>query len=467
MLFPFVSRCLARIVLSSGGWLLAAALPWGAGVALAQQGEESATYGEVVDVYVVNVEVRVTDRRGGPVTGLGKDVFTLREDRKPVEISNFLEVPPRPAAGTPQAQEPGEGAADLTPANMIFLLDDFVVEPSNRRLMLEELRQLLEGGIEGTTQIALAVYDGELRVVQQPTADQGSLLAALEGLEEIPAAGVTRLRQHQSYQRDVLTRVGETQNEVRAGVLEVPEAVQRLNTLLREVQLESDRIRSQNRRTYLALGSLIDGLATLPGRKALVYLSEGLAMRPGEAEYQVIQDALRDITSGPGGAGAGADIDSRSAALGALSDQAAPPPSRRRRQSAPPDELFAVTALAANARVSFYPWKARGGVGGVAAEVGGEAALGTTANVQSTREKGLVESLGILAEDTGGDFVVGGSLKGLVEEAVADFGGYYSLGFSPQHGADGRLHELKVKVKGRGFKVWYPKSYVARTPGSP
>lgn len=463
MLYPFGSRCCVLAAFVSSCWLLGLGPLAGPAMVLAQADDEPVVHGEVVDVFVVNVEVRVTDRQGRPVTGLEQSAFTLREDRKPVEISNFWEVPPRLPTSASNAETHDE-AEDPIPANMIFLIDDFVVEPSNRRLVLGELRQLLKDGVKGTTQVALAVYDGDMKVVQQPTADSAQLQAAVDRLQEIPAIGVTRLRQRQIFQRDVLTRVGEAKNEVRAGVLLVPDAVARLNGLLREVQLESDRIRSQNGRTYLAMGALIDGLATLPGRKALVYLSEGLALRPGEAEYQVIQDALREVTSGPGGGDVAADIDSRSAALGALSDQAAPPPNRRRRKSAPPDELFAVTALAANARVSFYPWKARGQVGGVAAEIGGEAALGTTVNVQSTREASLVESLSALAQDTGGDFVVGGALAGLVEEAVADFGGYYSLGFSPQHGGDDQLHELKVKVKGRGLKVWYPKSYVARVP---
>ncbi|MCG8456827.1 MAG: hypothetical protein MI919_11150, partial [Holophagales bacterium] len=186
----------------------------------------------------------------------------------------------------------------------------------------------------------------------------------------------------------------------------------------------------------------------------------------------VIQDALFELGSGGSAAGSSTGgIDARSAALGALSNQVPRRRPMRRaergKQAPPPDELTAVTALAANAGVSFYTWKGQGNVGGVAAEVGGDAALGLTPDVVSDRESSLAASLAYLADDTGGKGVVGGTVDTLMQEAVAGFGGFYSLGFSPEHGGDDRLHELKVKVKGRGLRVWYPKMYIARPPADP
>jgi len=59
----------------------------------------SGIFAESVDVQVVNVEVYVTDRDGKPVEGLQREDFALREDGKPVTLSNFYAVGGSGAAG--------------------------------------------------------------------------------------------------------------------------------------------------------------------------------------------------------------------------------------------------------------------------------------------------------------------------------------------------------------------------------
>jgi len=50
------------------------------------------SFGEVMEVNVVNIEVYVTDRDGKRVTGLRKEDFEVLEDGKPVGITNFSAV---------------------------------------------------------------------------------------------------------------------------------------------------------------------------------------------------------------------------------------------------------------------------------------------------------------------------------------------------------------------------------------
>src|SRR3954451_2824092 len=83
--------------------LLVAAWP-----ALAAAPPATPSFGESVEVNVVNVDVYAVDKAGRRVTGLGKDDFELLEDGKKVAISNFAVVeagPPRPAA-MPSAPAP-------------------------------------------------------------------------------------------------------------------------------------------------------------------------------------------------------------------------------------------------------------------------------------------------------------------------------------------------------------------------
>lgn len=420
--------------------------------------------GEVIDVHVVNLPVRVTGRDGQPVTGLTAEDFTLREDGKKVDITNFFEVPARPRSDTAPSDAPVEVASE--PSTVVFLIDDFAVDLQNRRLAMGQLRGLIEGGLGDTTDIVLAHYDGTLRIIQQPTRDPGQLLSALDSIAEVNPQGLMRQRERQAYFIRVVERAAEIRDRVRSRVHPADDGLRQLQTLSREVQMEAGRRGGENRNSHLALSSLVEGLAPLPGRKALVYLSEGLSMRPGQAAIDVIQGAIDDIQAVGGGSTSG-NIDARSDALGAMMDSANHRPSRRKKRSSRPDELSAVTALATSAQVSIYPWKALGNAGGLGAQVGGTAALAASPSALSTLESNLKEALGHMATATGGSLGVGVELSNLVDRALEDFGGYYSLGFSPKHGGDDRYHRLKLKVKRSGVDVWYPRTYVAKLPDGP
>src|SRR5215218_9207194 len=95
------------------GLLLASTLP------LAAEGPDKnppvqESFGEAIEVSVVNLDVFVTDRKGQPVTGLRKEDFEIREDGKPVEISNFFAESRGTAAPAPapvDAAAPAAGKA--------------------------------------------------------------------------------------------------------------------------------------------------------------------------------------------------------------------------------------------------------------------------------------------------------------------------------------------------------------------
>ncbi|MEO1367837.1 MAG: hypothetical protein AAFX50_11735, partial [Acidobacteriota bacterium] len=84
---------------------LALCAAWQPVPAAGQSGDES--FGEVISVHVVNVDVRVTDRQGQPVHGLDVGDFTLREDGNRQDITNFREVLPSGAL----ADEADDGGA--------------------------------------------------------------------------------------------------------------------------------------------------------------------------------------------------------------------------------------------------------------------------------------------------------------------------------------------------------------------
>ncbi|MEM8996502.1 MAG: VWA domain-containing protein [Acidobacteriota bacterium] len=442
---------------------------WGPSPAPGQSGDEP--FGEVISVHVVNVDVRVTDRQGEPVHGLDVEDFTLREDGKRQDITNFREVLPATAAdGAGEAGGAGASDAEL-PGLLIFLLDDVSLPAQARARAIRQVDALLDGGIDAETAVAVATVGDELRIYAQPSTDRAATRKALETITPAPPLGLTRQQERASYLREILRDVGETVQEVRAGVVDTEQGVRYLTALMRQVEGEAQRRRGETLGTYQGVATLLDALGTIDGRKGLVFLSGGLEIRPAQAEIDVIQEALSELstrsreddlnsnfTNNPD------SLDSRSAALGALTDQAPRRPYRKRQEEPLPDELGTITALAAHARVSVYPWRIHGNLGVADATLGGEAGLGASPAVRNTAEAGLNEALRVLADETGGSAAIGSSLDDLVRRAEDDLGGYYSLGFSPTHGGDNQLHKLKVKVRGRGLQVWFPKTYYARAP---
>ena len=61
-------------------------------VAQSEEAQRADTFGETIEVNVINVLATVTDRNGVPVHGLTKDDFEVLEDGVPMEITNFYAV---------------------------------------------------------------------------------------------------------------------------------------------------------------------------------------------------------------------------------------------------------------------------------------------------------------------------------------------------------------------------------------
>jgi VWFA-related protein len=74
-----------------------------------------------------------------------------------------------------------------------------------------------------------------------------------------------------------------------------------------------------------------------------------------------------------------------------------------------------------------------------------------------------------LADETGGQaFVNTNDITGAIRKAVEDSADTYTLGFYINRDAlDGKFHEVKVKVRGQGFTVHYPKGYFAYPDTAP
>lgn len=386
--------------------------------ALAQAAEGEGIFFETVDVNLVNLEVYVTDRQGNPVLGLTEDDFEVFENKKPVKITNFFPVregrpvvAPEPEAIEAQPLPVTDTLPDAVPEfevpedqrlYLVVYIDNFNIRPFNRNRVFIQLRQFLAEQLSDEDRVMLVSYDRSLHYRHPFTSDPEIIARSLFDLEGLSGHALS----FDSDRRDILRAIAEaeTLGEVEWRVRTFAES--RYNDLSFTID---------------AMESLVEDLGGLPGRKAMLYVSDGLPTIVGEDLFHALQRRF-DATS----------------ALSTAHDFNA-------------NRLFGRLAAKANTnRVTFYTIDAAGlrVPGGSSVEVATAEEAGLAQFVDSIYISNLQSSLLRLAEDTGGQAVINSNnvSKGL-NRIARDFKTYYSIGYVPAHSGDGRYYKIEVKLK--------------------
>jgi len=417
-----VALCVLSALVSIG-----AAPPPKQGAAGAQPDPGSPeVFGETVNVTVVNVDAFVTDKSGARVKGLTREDFELFEDGKPVQITNFYAVeagkairqldpdaasPAAGSVGVPLPLPQTEEIPDEQRLYLIVYIDNFNLRPFNRNRVLRELRQFLNQKLKAGDRTMLVTYDRELHVRRTFTSDPSVVASALFELETLSAMGTHT----DSDRKDILKAI---------------EDAEHVNEVYGRVRSYAESLFNDLEFTISALKNFVDQLAGLPGRKAILYVSDGLPMRAAEDVFYALSIKFPQQTS----------------LLEAQSFDA----SRR----------FLELASQANAnRVSFYTVEATGLRMSSAADASQQTA-GLGPQVDQIHFSNLQSTLQTLAEKTGGMAVINANQAlPRLERMAQDFETYYSLGYSPSHGGDGRYHRVNVKLKRKGLTLRHRDGY--------
>jgi VWFA-related protein len=406
--------------------------PPGTAPAEAPEAAPESEFFDTIDVSVVNVEVFVTDRDGKRVKGLTKDDFELFENGKPVEITNFYAVEEgRPAlvaeVGGAQVEipealpEPAAPTRGVLPAeipeeqrlHLVVYIDNWNIKPFNRNRVFVSLREFLRNRLSPGDRVMLMTYDREAHVRRQFTTDPATIAAALFEIEGMSAAGA-RL---ENERREILR------------VLRAQE--QRQSTMLPQVQQYAQELHNELSFTLDSLRDLVESLAGLPGRKAVLYVSDGIEMVPGEDIFYALQELHPDD--------AGSMLESRTWDL-----------TRRYKE---------LVAAANSNRVSFYTIDA-GGLRTPSAASAETRDPGASGRVDSIYWQNLQSSIRLMADSTGGlaIFNTNDPRRGL-ELVAEDFQSYYSLGYSPANSGTGRYNEIQVRMKRKGLQARHREGY--------
>ena len=173
-----------------------------------------------------------------------------------------------------------------------------------------------------------------------------------------------------------------------------------------------------------ALQEMIDTLAGLPGRKAVLHVSDGLSMRAGEDIYYAMSDKFPTES--------GVLLDSQRYDL-----------SRR---------FNTITSLANANRVTFYTLEAAG-LRTYSYMDASNATIGGGAKTDQIHFSNIQAPLHFMADETGGMSMTNSNdYTPMLERMGDDFDDYYSLGFSPAASESGRYKRIQVRVKGQKQK---------------
>jgi VWFA-related protein len=376
-------------------------------------------FGESLRVDVVNVEVFVTDKDGVPLTGLGRDDFELFVDGRPIAITNFYAVdeghlPTDPSVAAPEARV--GPLQDSVPVDqqlhLVVYVDNRHLQPATRNRALNHLRTFIRRNVGEGDRVMLVTHDQSVHVRQAFTENTEEIVEALFEVERMTGFETQFLAERQ----EVLDLIyqGATRSQVWSRVRALTES--RKNVM---------------RGTLRDLEEYIGVLAGLPGRKAILYVSDGLPMRPVEDIYQALYDELEDVTL---------------LMEGLRGDMS--------------QDFDEITRLANANRITFYTLEAAGlrSYSYTSAE---SASIAGGPKIDNMHFWNLRSPLIMLAAQTGGQAIVGTNNQAPALARIGrDFRSYYSLGFTPPP-VDPVFHKIGVRLreKIKGVEIRHREGY--------
>ena len=352
-----------------------------------------------ITVTMVQVDAVVTDSKGNHAAGLRAEDFEVLQDGEPRKLTYFSYMPGAPPAMMPvvdaKLKMPVEAPAPVTPGQIrrtvALVVDDLALDFADLVRVRTALREYIEKQMQPGDLAAIVRTGGGVAILEQFTTDRRVLLEAVD-----------LLKWHFNGRSGLIAITPEKLDGVAPARERGTPQVLDYGVSLRALG---------------ALGTLeqvIRGMKGLPGRKSIVFLSDGMRVD------STITADLDRVT----------DLANRSA----VSIYAVDPAglrSRARVQNEDPRVVGADTA-----------------------------SLDRFPTIAGADEEMLQEGLDALSARTGGLFYRNrNDIPACIQEAADDQLGYYLLGFSPREGtfdkddAKARFHKVVVRVKKPGMKV--------------
>lgn len=392
----------------------------------------------------VRVDVVVRDKKDAILRGLTAADLEVYEDGVPQAVDSFEFID----LGT---SAPAPAVPATAPPTFVAVAFDRL-SPAARSFAEQALRGYLERALPAASWMGVFSIDHGLSTLQPFTSDREALRRSLERAASAAASSFSGVRERDTVRNAYAgLATGFGQAHVAAAELAgAPECRATEDDVIRRFELLEGRLiesfdslerDQQGFATAHALLALIGALQPLPGRKAILLVSEGLVI-PADVEasfHSVVGAANRASVSIYGVDAAGlraasaADetrrtIDSLQTRLQLQNDATSNPLTRGSSTSAPPTS--GLSLLERN---------------------------------EDTLRLAPGSGLGRLADQTGGFLVQDtNDLSAGLAEMREDLGAYYQLSYSPKNqDYDGRFRAITVKLKRPHGRLQARKGYIA------
>lgn len=398
------------------------------------------TFAETVDVQVINVEVFVTDPSGQPVAGLSRDDFELRLDGEIVPVSNFYaEAGGRPQVGvsSPAApadssfvteDEAAEGAARR--AHVIVLIDHSRLGASNRKRAFKALRDAI-GRLGAEDLVAVVGVERSLVFYSDFLFDR----RAVDRILDDAAGKSVRSDIGEFERRQIFGELARGQS----GGIQAQASQADQGMLISRIRAYAAEEYARSVNSLRQIEQVVATLAGLPGRKAILYLGEGIPNRPGEGLF--VEWINRFGSGNPG------------AELGLRRFDFNTDYERSVGRFDVNDSMRQLAETANRAGVTLYAVDAEGNHGGDVRSALTE--QGATSETISVVDENFRVPLEYASAATGGKLLRSSGLLGeQLVELLGDLDTFYSLGFTPPASwSPGTAHDLEVRVGVPGLVV--------------
>ena len=426
-------------------FLLLIATTCGGAVLLAQDQQDSKSdtlrpigglaFVDELEVTVVNIIAYVTDKQGNTVTDLTADDFRIFQDGEERPISNFQlyskelirsyyeahEGPPVPPV---EEQPEVDDLTEIQPVWMMIFVDNDNLRPLDRNRVFSQLRTFVRDNANPPVQMMVANNNRSLKVVQEFTENPDEVLAALDGLRM-----TTGGRQSRDSSRADIYEEMERYNEAQSN--------SRDQSLMRTRSLAvgfAEEEQNNLQFTLSAIREAVNMLAGLPGKKLILYVSNGLPMVPGIDLFYAMANAFNEpgmITEG-----------------------------MRYSQN----RQFSSLVENANAQgVTFYTVSA-GGLQNMSMGSAQYHAPRDTISA-SMEHDNYLDSLRFMADETGGVAIFNtNDIRTRLDRVEQDFYSYYSLGYNLQATGGDKVHRIKVTIPEHPeYEIRYRRRFVEKS----
>ena len=439
-------------------WILAAVLTLAAAPVRTEDEPQSEikpvgglTFVDEFELTIANLVVYVTDKQGHAVTDLTADDFEVSQDGDKKQITNFKlytdeiirtelqQATSTAPLATPTPAPDPTTAAGPQPVYLVLYIDNENLEPLDRNRVLSQTREFVRTSLHPPAQMMVVAYQRSFKVLQEFTSDPSEVLRAMREVRTYTGGRTEQV----SSRRDIVDRINRLVQDGNSGTGSGSgySGDQSSNREWNEISHAIDNYARETTNNLMftldSLRQVITSLSGLPGKKGIIYVSNGLPMTPGMELYYELSRATSDSS--------------------VLTKMFEFEKSR----------LYQQLASTANAQdVTFYAIDAEGlSMGGMGAAEYHTAQDPLSASVG---RHNYTDSLRYMADETGGMAIINtNDVAPKLDLVKQDLFTYYSIGYPLQASGQDKVHKIKVTLREDpafdGYQLRYRSRFVEKS----